>query len=649
LKFWIIIAVLTLWSEVSSAQSDQSDQLVLPGANVTKGAAPGYVEDRICATCHQPIYDSYQHVGMAQSFKRPDEALPMEDFGSEFYHAPSDRYYQMSRRDDGLYFRRYQRGRDGGVLNELEIPVAWVMGSGNRARSYLYQTEWGELYLLPIGWYSETDSWGMSPGFEDADHPGIHRRVERECMFCHNAFPEVPAGSDVNQQVEVFPHNLPQGTGCQRCHGPGAEHIRRVANGDDLPAIHEAIINPGRLASEQRDSVCFQCHMLPSANLVGARRFGRGDYSFIPGQDLSDYLVHVDITEHEADPADRFEINHHGYRFFQSHCFRESEGRLACITCHDPHVKPETSSFRANVAEVCSSCHENSESQHEAGAGFRKDACVTCHMPQRRTRDVIHVTMTDHLISRGPFDLDELVKPINNEHRAVTGVNLLPLGSPPVGDEALIYRMIAALRAGRNVEVARHGLEQALDKTTITDPTPYMDLATAQLETGQFEAAEATTRRLIAQNGNLHAAYTSLGIALMAQDKGEEAISMLKRSLELQPDPETHFNLAAGYLRVGQYSLAEGQIDAAIKLRPYMAIAWKYKALLLDSRGARLAARDALVRALQLEPLDLSVFEELIKLLRELGDYTEADLYEDLAIRISQSLQGAPVQSSSGK
>ena len=33
---------------------------------------------------------------------------------------------------------------------------------------------------------------------------------------------------------------------------------------------------------------------------------------------------------------------------------------------------------------------------------------MTCHMPKRRTEDVVHVVMTDHFIERRPPDRDLL-------------------------------------------------------------------------------------------------------------------------------------------------------------------------------------------------------------------------------------------------
>jgi hypothetical protein len=135
-------------------------------------------------------------------------------------------------------FRRYQRDPGGRIINLLEQPVDWILGSGHHARVYVYRTPDGELYQLPIAWYSQTRSWGMAPGYDRPDHDGVTRRVRHECLFCHNAYPDVPASSDGFWRSQTFPKQLPEGTGCQRCHGPGAEHAR------DPKA---AIINPIRL------------------------------------------------------------------------------------------------------------------------------------------------------------------------------------------------------------------------------------------------------------------------------------------------------------------------------------------------------------------------------------------------------------------
>jgi hypothetical protein len=143
----------------------------------------GYVADSACATCHADIARSYQHTGMARAFFRPSQSKIIEELGKEFVHAPSKQIFEMVWRDGRLIFRRWQRDPDGKPINLLEQPVDWILGSGHHSRIYVYRTPEGELYQLPIAWYSQSRSWGMAPGYDRADHDGVTRRVRHECMF----------------------------------------------------------------------------------------------------------------------------------------------------------------------------------------------------------------------------------------------------------------------------------------------------------------------------------------------------------------------------------------------------------------------------------------------------------------------------------
>jgi len=636
-KPFLLLCTLLLLATECMHGNTRPDLLTQIGAVASEGAVSGYVADKACATCHKQHYAGFQNVGMAQSFKRPGTASAIENFGVEYFHAESQRYYRMIQQGDELTFRRYQRDMDGAPINLIDIPVTWVIGSGNRARSYIHATERGEMILLPISWYSQAGQWRMSPGFEHAGHQGVNRRIKRKCMFCHNAFPEVSVGSDSHWAPEIFPADLPEGIGCQRCHGPGADHIRSALKGSTIEAIRAGIVNPANFSGDQLDSVCFQCHMLPSARLVGASRIDRPDYSFRPGELLTDYLVHVDVVERDDSTDVRFEINHHAYRFIQSACYLESDHALSCISCHDPHVKPESAAFRKKSSGVCLNCHSKLREVHGATTAFEPDDCIGCHMPTRRTGDVIEVTMTDHRIARGPFDLAALVAPANFQPAPISGVKVLNFGDPPQGDKADMYRMMAALRANRFVDAARQSLQKHLQQQEYDSPVPYIDLARAQIQTGDYKGAETTARRLILKNEKVSVAYTILGMSLMAQNQPGAAKGLFIKSLELQEDPETRFNLAAAHLQIGEIDKAEQQIERALSIRPLMAIAWKYKGIILKSRNNYGQAKSALVRALQIEPRDATVYRELIQVLRHISDNEEAERYLELGRRVSNN------------
>src|SRR5437764_2653476 len=248
-----------------------------------------FVNDARCTSCHEKIVHTYHDVGMSKSFYRPRQDDVIENFAKlPFKHAKSGDVLDLRWRDGRLIFRR-TRG-----TSVFEQPVDWSLGSGHHARTYLYQTPNGELYQLPLAWYSQTKEWGMAPGYDRADHEGVLRRARHECLFCHNAYPALPPVRLNYWRDQTLPAQLPEGIGCQRCHGPGSEHVALASAGAENDVVRAAIGNPARLDAQRRNDVCYECHMQPSVAIPGVRRFGRDIYSYRPGQPLYDYL----------DPAD---------------------------------------------------------------------------------------------------------------------------------------------------------------------------------------------------------------------------------------------------------------------------------------------------------------------------------------------------------
>ena len=630
----VLIAGVAMLLSQNVAAADDPNPLKLLGIKATQGAAAGYVPDETCGTCHAQKAATYQHVGMAQSFAKVGEAKEIEDFGEVFYHTPSERYYQIRKQGDQLTFYRYQQDDKGQAINEIELSIDWVMGSGNRARSYLYQTPSGELYLLPLGWYTQGRKWGMSPGFEQANHPGIGRPVKRRCLFCHNAFPEVPEGSDAEWMPQHFPTTLPQGTGCQRCHGPGAEHIRTVLTpGSQLDEIRSNIVNPAKLEPERRDSVCFQCHMLPSITFVGERRFGRNDYSFRPGQHLSDYVTHVEIEDQQIAKEHQFEINHHGYRLWQSACFQQSKGELGCISCHDPHIKPQSQVFKAEVGQVCLGCHEAlpPSNQHKQVSA---EQCVDCHMPERRTRDVTLVTMTDHRIAKGPFDKHALTEPIKPTEPVLTGLDLLPWGEPPTGKEANLYRSVSVLRALPH-QGAIQALSSYLSQEGHTSPTPHLVLLKNQLKLRKYTEAEETATGLIAANPNNAAAHGYLANAKLGLGELEDAVTQYRKALSLQDSTQNRYNLALALLLQDKKEQALQELEQTLEQAPYFASAWFYKGKVLEAMKQPDKARIAFIQTLNIKPNHTQAYLELVPLLRAAGKAELADRYLNVGLRVA--------------
>jgi len=597
------------------------------GFRVTEGAAPGYLDDQACAICHRDLAQSYQTMGMAKSFARPKAEVFIEDFtNNHYYHAASQRHYEMIRREDRLFFKRYQLDAKNQPINVFETEVAWILGSGHQTRSYLYRTENGELFQLPLGWYTQGRHWGMAPGFDEKNHFGLQRQVRRECLFCHNAYPEVPAGSDQHEQPQTFPSQLPEGIGCQRCHGPGAEHVRQAVSGDlDLAKVRAAIVNPGRMPPTQQIQVCYQCHLLPTVSMIGVRRFERSDYSFLPGQSLSDYLLHVETTEEGANRSDRFEINHHPYRLAQSRCFKESQGSMTCLNCHNPHRKTPEAERLAHYQAACLKCHQPHE-EKEIGVVRQKQDCVSCHMPRRRTRDVVQVVMTDHKIQRKPGG-SELLAPLHETLPIITGIEFFEPERAPQGALGEVYRAVTVLRNRPDAD-AIDWLQKQLPLAQLDSLTPYRDLAKAQLKLRRYEDADKTLDFLLGKAPNDPLSLSWAGVAKLAVGKNTEAEPLLLKALTLAPEQvEVLHNLGLLLASTGRHEEAVTRLQQALALRSNNARGW----MSLGNAYAKLKdpvhAYEAHKKALEVDPALDRAYLGIAAALLEKGEQAEARRY----------------------
>lgn len=605
---------------------------------LTTGAAPGYVDDASCARCHADLARSFAEVGMAKSFFRPTRERAIEDFDAVFHHAASGRRYQMAWRGETLVLRRWQETAEGRPIHLVEQPVDWVLGSGHTSRVYLYANPAGELYQLPLAWYSQDGGhWAMAPGFDRPDHSGLLRPVRRECMFCHNAYPEVPAGSDRAGAPHRFPADLPEGIGCQRCHGPGGEHVRRAELGAPAEAVREAIVDPGELPPVLRDDVCWQCHLQPSVSIAGVRPLGAGDYQFRPGQPLPSAVLHFEVVETARSRGDRFEINHHAYRLRQSPCWQESDRRLTCVTCHDPHRKLPPAERAAHYRAACLGCHGGEEGvaapvaeAHAAAGVADAGECVSCHMPRRRTQDVVHVVMTDHRIQRRAAPAEARLAPLPETDPVLEDLFPLEPERAPEGAEAELYRALAVVRIAGTASPAAVDRLAALLAEVVPEASPQivdagLDLAQAQLGLGRLDGAAQTLARVLAAAPDHPRALELLALLHSRRGEADEALALFTRAAAGEaPRPEALYNLARALEAAGRFDDAEAALDRAVALRPTFAYAWHRLGLLRERRGDTFGASVAARRALSIEPTLPEPYPLLARTLVALGAPDEA-------------------------
>ena len=615
-----------------------------------------------CASCHPKIVETYRGTGMGRSFYRPSETNTPN---AAYYHKPSDSYFTMLSRNGAYYQRRHQIGPDGGEINVMEKRIDFIMGSGNHARAYLHRTERNTLIELPLGWYAEKGGYlAMNPGYDRPDHDGFRRKIGYDCMFCHNGYPAIPAGHDQTFAEPVYVEPLPQGIDCQRCHGPGLKHAEAAKTaGTKLEDLRKTIVNPARLSPERREEVCIQCHLettsFPLPNSL--QRYGRGPFPYRPGEPLSNDWLFFDHAP-SAGREGKFELVSAVYRMRQSACYLKSGNALGCTTCHNPHDAPRGEAATRHYDAACRTCHSSLKASHT-----NKTGCADCHMPKRRTEDVVHAVATDHLIRRQSL-AGGLLDEIGDRHGDYRGeVSLYYPAKLPPSPENAIYLALAQVIDKSNLAAGIPRLAGAIAKQPPARPEFYLALAEAHRNNGepakalplyreavrrnprspflQFKLgaalrhagrnaeAAATLNRAIAAAPNDPTLWHELGLTHSAQGKVAEAVKALEKAIALDPNlPEPHSNLGIVWLNTGDQTRAAAAFREAIRIQPDYVDARNNLANLLSAAGDSNQARRHFEIALKLRPADATTHYNFAMALGRARLFDEAEQQFEAAV-----------------
>jgi tetratricopeptide (TPR) repeat protein len=582
----------------------------------------GYVAPDVCAGCHASIALSYKSVAMARSFERLDTSRLIEDFerDARFIHRPSGFTYEMRVEDGRFLQRRSERDGGGAASRVFDREITYVVGSGRHARTYLHRSPAGEITELPVSWYTQEKRWGMSPGYDRKDQPDFFRAVTYRCLFCHNGYPAIPAGADLDTGLALFPDDLPSGIDCQRCHGPGGRHVALAGDGhSSFAEVRGSIVNPARLPSSRQMETGMQCHLetTSDANVSALLVFGRGIYSFRPGEDLAAYRIHFD-TAPGGGLDDKFEIAHQAYRLRQSACFLKSAGRMTCTTCHDPHRRPGNPG--AFFPAKCLGCHAERTlspgSRHRPGSD-----CISCHMPPRRTDDVVHVVMTDHRIGLYPHT-ERLTAAKSERPESYKGpVVYYRPEEVPAGPLKDLYLSVAGVQDEADPARGVAALGQAIALAQPRHPEPFLQLGASLLKLGRArEAVEALQTAVDLAPGNARIRM-ALGNALGAAGRPEAALKRYDEALALWPAySEAQTNAGNLLFQSGRLQEALSRYDRAIEARADNTEAHSNRGAVLIRLGRNDEAIAALDEALRIDPRHAGSFNNLAAALRQAGD-----------------------------
>jgi predicted CXXCH cytochrome family protein len=616
--------------------------------------------------CHREIADSYARTAMARTFSavRSENDFPELKRGA-FHHDASEEFFTVYARDGSPHIKRHQIGFDGAVTNIFESRIDYRIGSGNHARSYISRTKAGELIEIPITWYAENGGyWAMSPGYDRPDHAGFSRRIGYRCMSCHNGYIQTPSQSDAVEESARFPDRLPEGIDCQRCHGPGAAHLEAARQGAPVERVRGAIINPKRLPHDRQMEACMQCHLETTSLKLPAAlpRYGRGAFSYLPGESLGDYILHFDratgsvqyrarkqagdAIPDQSEGEDRIEFVSAAYRLRQSACYLKSRGSLTCVSCHNPHEPSSTSAALRRYTEACQSCHQTAVQKlvQERRHPVSQD-CASCHMPKRRPSDAIHTSVTDHFIRARPAadPAGTLVEKHDGATPLYRGrVSLYYPAKLEKTAENELYLALAQVKHDANLDQGLRELEATIARHASARSEFYFELAEAHRRAGNPQKAIEFYEQSCARPPADWRHFYRLGTALTTAGQAERAAAALERAMSLAPKEPAVLEAIANLLsRQGKTNEAVATLRVALDLDPGSAgVHANLGARLFqlnDVKGAEKSWREAI----RLRPESATIRLNLANLLASLGGFREAQYHFEAAIRSAPSFADA--------
>lgn len=341
----------------------------------TPPSATAYAGDAACAGCHAAEAKTYFATTHYRDSSAATQKTILGDFtpGKNVLRTPNPNLiYAMIAAPDGFYQSAVDIADPehlSGTAEKFDI----VVGSGRLGQNYFYWKE-DKLFQLPVAYWAQTHSWMNSPGYVEG-RIEFNRPIAPRCLECHaTTFQAAPPPE--NRYVK---DSVVLGIGCEKCHGPGAEHVARERSPHPPAAgtAEIAIVNPARLPRDRRMDLCGLCHAGPGIPV-------RPALSFRPGDELARYVT-------IAAPPENAPVDVHGSQveaLERSKCF--TSGKMTCETCHDVHRSQENAdSFSVH----CLGCHSVRACPkfRQIGEAIRTK-CVGCHMPVQSSQVITSQT-----------------------------------------------------------------------------------------------------------------------------------------------------------------------------------------------------------------------------------------------------------------
>lgn len=327
---------------------------------ISTGERARFVGSAACAGCHARESELHAHTSHARTAPSLEQGRARDAFRTTQTLA------------DPLLAATYSYAEPAGKPQirikpagkaEVTLTPRYAFGSGRIGITFL--AERGGGFLEARTSYYPDGRWHWTPGQQ---HPDPHRdpagraldfNTAAACFLCHST-------AVVRDGERLRPEDSILNVGCERCHGPGAAHIAAVKSGRTPGPIYSL----RGLSAGQVQQLCAGCHAAP------------------------EQLPDAQMQLHPNLP--RFA----GATLALSRCYREGNGGLSCLSCHNPHDRP--SSNLASYEPVCLRCHTAGKAGQKACPVNATSGCVGCHMPKRPVTFPVPAAFRTHWIKPYP-------------------------------------------------------------------------------------------------------------------------------------------------------------------------------------------------------------------------------------------------------
>ena len=538
----------------------------LPAAQNAPDHSNAYAGSKACESCHSGIYAKFTKTAMGRSIQPADaSALARLSLPAHFTNSIVNREFDLFSKDGILYESEFARASDSTEIFRDTRPIRWLIGAGINGYGPVVDDQ-NYLFQAPVSYYSRTGSWGSSPGYETLDL-GFNRPILEGCIFCHSGSANPIAGTNGRYKNPPFSE---VSIGCEKCHGPGKDHIRAM-NNPAGKATDSKIVNPSKLPPDLADNICMACHQTGDARVL---KPGRSYSDSRPGQPLDDVLSVFLVPPTPDSPPDSDHVEHY-YSMILSKCYRASQGRLRCISCHDPHVQPADSDAPAYYNGKCMTCHNSKSCRLPVAARASTtptDNCIGCHMHKRDIREISHSSATNHRIVANaaepfPDETFHMTSPGLPDLIHLNGVPGHKDERPPLLTLLQAYGELATKRP-QYVEPYLDVLSQ-LEKSMPDNPLVQASAGRRDLKNGDLAAAASHLQRSLELDPRQATSCADFAEVLARQGRNEESIAWLDKSIELDPfNPFTQRSLIVELIHGKFYTRVRPALERYVRTFP---------------------------------------------------------------------------------